>query len=162
MACCVTIAGHQVGSTTATALQAKALVGYVRQDVALYPDLTARENLRFFARLYRLHGRALQTRVDEVLELIGLTDRAKDRVESFSGACAVGSTSAPGSCTGRRSWCSTSRRSGWRRRAGTRPRRGSSLSAPPAWQCGPLAILAEFAVALLVLASLRLHRSRAS
>ena len=81
----VTIASRRVGSTAATALQAKALVGYVPQDVALYPDLTARENLRFFASLYRLHGRALRTRVDEVLDLIGLTDRAKDRVESFSG-----------------------------------------------------------------------------
>jgi ABC-2 type transport system ATP-binding protein len=78
----VSIAGHPA---TTTAVEAKALVGYVPQDVALYPDLTARENLRFFGRLYRLHGRALATRVDEVLDLIGLTDRAKDRVESFSG-----------------------------------------------------------------------------
>jgi ABC-2 type transport system ATP-binding protein len=78
----VSIAGHPVSST---AVETKALVGYVPQDVALYPDLTARENLRFFGRLYRLSGRALAARVDEVLELIGLTDRAKDRVESFSG-----------------------------------------------------------------------------
>jgi ABC-2 type transport system ATP-binding protein len=70
---------------TASTVEAKALVGYVPQDVALYPDLTARENLRFFGRLYRLGGRALTARVDEVLDLIGLADRAKDRVESFSG-----------------------------------------------------------------------------
>jgi ABC-2 type transport system ATP-binding protein len=78
----VSIAGRPM---TASTVEAKALVGYVPQDVALYPDLTARENLRFFGRLYRLGGRALTARVDEVLDLIGLADRAKDRVESFSG-----------------------------------------------------------------------------
>jgi ABC-2 type transport system ATP-binding protein len=78
----VSIAGRPV---TSSSVAAKALVGYVPQDVALYPDLTAKENLRFFGRLYRLHGRALRARVDEVLELIGLTDRAGERVESFSG-----------------------------------------------------------------------------
>jgi len=65
--------------------RAKARVGYVPQDVALYPDLTARENLRFFGRLQNLRGRVLVRRVDEVVELIGLTDRADDRVDSFSG-----------------------------------------------------------------------------
>ncbi|MFD8496376.1 ABC transporter ATP-binding protein [Amycolatopsis sp. NPDC059657] len=64
---------------------AKALVGYVPQDIALYPDLTARENLRFFGKLYRLRGKLLAERVDEVLDLIGLTDRAGEKVESFSG-----------------------------------------------------------------------------
>jgi ABC-2 type transport system ATP-binding protein len=79
----VSIAGHLL--TSSSAIAAKELVGYVPQDVALYPDLTATENLRFFGRLYRLRGRALDARVGEVLELIGLTDRAKERVESFSG-----------------------------------------------------------------------------
>lgn len=64
---------------------AKGLIGYVPQDVALYPDLTARENLRFFGRFYRLRGKVLDQRVDEVLELIGLSERARDRVDSFSG-----------------------------------------------------------------------------
>ncbi|MFI7115360.1 ATP-binding cassette domain-containing protein [Amycolatopsis sp. NPDC049868] len=77
----VTIAGETGGGMIA----ARARIGYVPQDVALYPDLTARENLRFFARLYRLRGKGLERRVGEVLELIGLTDRAKERVESFSG-----------------------------------------------------------------------------
>jgi ABC-2 type transport system ATP-binding protein len=65
--------------------ETKAQIGYVPQDVALYPDLTARENLRFFGRLYRLRRRLLAERIDEVLDLTGLADRAGDRVESFSG-----------------------------------------------------------------------------
>ncbi|MGV3758074.1 MAG: ATP-binding cassette domain-containing protein, partial [Actinomycetota bacterium] len=57
---------------------AKAAIGYVPQDIALYPDLTAAENLRFFGSLYELRGAGLRRRVDEVLELIGLADRADD------------------------------------------------------------------------------------
>ncbi|MEU0535782.1 ABC transporter ATP-binding protein [Amycolatopsis tolypomycina] len=81
-------AGHVVvgGATVSPASTAgRGLIGYVPQDVALYPDLTARENLAFFGRLYRLRGKALRARIDEVLDLIGLADRAKDKVESFSG-----------------------------------------------------------------------------
>jgi len=78
----VTVAGMPVRTTTT---RAKALIGYVPQDVALYPDLTARENLSFFGRLYRLSGTALRQRVNEVLETIDLRDRGDDRVESFSG-----------------------------------------------------------------------------
>jgi ABC-2 type transport system ATP-binding protein len=69
-----------IGSTTA-----KGAIGYVPQDLAIYPDLTARENLRFFGRLQHLRGKDLERRVDEVLEVIALSDRAKDRVESYSG-----------------------------------------------------------------------------
>ncbi|GAA3592375.1 ABC transporter ATP-binding protein [Kribbella ginsengisoli] len=76
------IAGRAVSTS---AVEAKELVGYVPQEVALYPDLTAAENLRFFGRLYRLGGRRLRARVGEVLELVGLADRADDKVESFSG-----------------------------------------------------------------------------
>jgi ABC-2 type transport system ATP-binding protein len=64
---------------------AKAAIGLVPQDIALYPDLTARENLRFFGRLQNLDKATLARRIDEVLELIGLLERADDRVESFSG-----------------------------------------------------------------------------
>jgi ABC-2 type transport system ATP-binding protein len=67
------------------AVAAKAGIGYVPQDLAIYPDLTARENLQFFGRLYGLGGADLRARTDEVLELIGLTDRAKDRTATFSG-----------------------------------------------------------------------------
>ena len=81
----VTIAGRPQGpSRTDT----KALVGYVPQEVALYPDLTARENLRFFGRLQRRRGQRLDRRIDEVLELVDLADRADDRVEAFSGGMA--------------------------------------------------------------------------
>jgi ABC-2 type transport system ATP-binding protein len=67
------------------AVAAKAGIGYVPQELAIYPDLTARENLEFFGRLYDLGGAQLKTRVGEVLELIGLTERAKDRTSTFSG-----------------------------------------------------------------------------
>ena len=78
----VTVSGMPVSASTTTG---KAQIGYVPQDVSLYPDLSARENLSFFGRLYRLSGAGLRQRVDEVLELIDLTDRGNDRVESFSG-----------------------------------------------------------------------------
>ena len=54
-----------IGTTTA-----KGAIGYVPQDLAIYPDLTARENLRFFGRLQHLRGKDLARRVDEVLEVI--------------------------------------------------------------------------------------------
>lgn len=66
-------------------LGAKRLIGLVPQDIALYPDLTAAENLRFFGRLYGLAGRGLDVRVAETLETVGLTDRRDDRVETYSG-----------------------------------------------------------------------------
>ena len=67
------------------AVAAKAGIGYVPQELAIYPDLSARENLEFFGRLYDLGGAQLKARVSEVLELIGLTERAKDRTSTFSG-----------------------------------------------------------------------------
>jgi ABC-2 type transport system ATP-binding protein len=67
------------------AVAAKAGIGYVPQELAIYPDLTARENLEFFGRLYDLGGAQLKARTSEVLEIIGLTERAKDRTSTFSG-----------------------------------------------------------------------------
>ncbi|CAN5286732.1 linearmycin resistance ATP-binding protein LnrL [soil metagenome] len=67
------------------AIDAKAVIGYVPQDLAIYPDLTASENLRFFGMLYGLRGEELDSRVDEILELTGLTDRAEDRTGQYSG-----------------------------------------------------------------------------
>lgn len=60
-------------------------LGVVPQDLAIYPDLTAAENLRFFAKLYGLRGELLQTRVDEALDQVGLTPRAGDLARTFSG-----------------------------------------------------------------------------
>ena len=76
----ITIAGHPGGS-----LQAKAAVGYVPQDLALYPDLSAIENLTFFGELYGLGGQELHSRITETLELVGLADRGKDRIGAYSG-----------------------------------------------------------------------------
>lgn len=60
-------------------------VGLAPQELALYPDLTARENLTFFGRLYGMNGTSLSRRVDEVLETVQLADRANDRVGTYSG-----------------------------------------------------------------------------
>ncbi|WP_367325302.1 ABC transporter ATP-binding protein [Streptomyces sp. HUAS ZL42] len=77
---------HVAGLPVSTAAgPAKQLIGFVPQDVALYPDLSVRENLRFFGRLYRLSRRRLERRVDEVLDLVDLGSRAGDRVDSLSG-----------------------------------------------------------------------------
>jgi ABC-2 type transport system ATP-binding protein len=61
------------------------LIGIVPQELALYNELTARENLTFFGRLYGLHDVDLRQRVDEVLAAIQLEDRADRRVDTFSG-----------------------------------------------------------------------------
>ena len=67
------------------AVKAKANIGYVPQDLAIYPELSARENLRFFGQLYGLGGAELRSRIAEVLETIGLADRADERTDGFSG-----------------------------------------------------------------------------
>lgn len=61
------------------------IVGIVPQEIALYEDLSAEENMKFFGRIYRLKGKALKNKISEVLEQIGLTDRRKDIVKTFSG-----------------------------------------------------------------------------
>ncbi|MGY0693793.1 ATP-binding cassette domain-containing protein [Virgibacillus sp. FSP13] len=61
------------------------VIGIVPQEIALYDDLTAEENLQFFGRIYRLKGAKLKQKMDEVLEQIGLTDRRKEVVKKFSG-----------------------------------------------------------------------------
>ncbi len=60
-------------------------LGVVPQEIAVYEDLTARDNLAFWGSLYGLSGRRLRQRVDESLTMVGLSDRAGDRVEGFSG-----------------------------------------------------------------------------
>ena len=72
-------------SITEALTEAKKHIGVVPQDIALYEDLSARENLIFWGKMYNLRGEALQTRVDEIFEVVGLTDRQKDRVSKYSG-----------------------------------------------------------------------------
>ncbi|MEY2477084.1 MAG: linearmycin/streptolysin transport system ATP-binding protein [Actinomycetota bacterium] len=78
----VEVAGQAV-TVTATAVRAE--IGFVPQEIALYPDLTAHENLWLFGRLYGLAKPALETRIGDVLELVGLADRARDRISTYSG-----------------------------------------------------------------------------
>ncbi len=78
----ITVGGRSV-STRSTA--AKALVGLVPQELALYPDLTGEENLAFFGRLYGMRGSELSGRMGEVLELVGLDGRRRDRASEYSG-----------------------------------------------------------------------------
>ena len=61
------------------------ILGVVPQEIALYHELSAKENLMFFGRIHNLSGKELHDRVAEVLEIIGLTDRQKDIVKTFSG-----------------------------------------------------------------------------
>ncbi|MFZ1448506.1 MAG: ABC transporter ATP-binding protein [Candidatus Microthrix parvicella] len=66
-------------------VSAKAHIGLVPQELAIYPDLTGRENLRFFGRLQKLGGDQLKRRIDEVLTVIGLEDRGGDLTKEYSG-----------------------------------------------------------------------------
>lgn len=76
------VGGHSILEESASV---KGLLGVVPQDIALYLDLTARENLDFWGKMYGLRGTELSRRVDSVLELIDLVDRQKERLEDYSG-----------------------------------------------------------------------------
>jgi ABC-2 type transport system ATP-binding protein len=77
-----TIGGHSI---TKEPMAVRGIIGVVPQELALYDDLNARENLNFWGNMYGLTGKALKTRVDEVLEQIGLSDKANMRVKTYSG-----------------------------------------------------------------------------
>ncbi len=77
-----TIGGHSI---TKDPMEVKKVIGVVPQDLALYEDLTAKENLIFWGQMYGLSGKTLNNRVDEVLEQIGLVDKANNRVKTYSG-----------------------------------------------------------------------------
>ena len=70
---------------TTTSTAAKRAIGLVPQDLAIYPDLTAKENLAFFGSLYGMRRPALDKRIGAVLEMVGLSDRGDDKAEEYSG-----------------------------------------------------------------------------
>jgi linearmycin/streptolysin S transport system ATP-binding protein len=78
----VTVAGQPM---TTHSVRAKNAIGYVPQDLAIYPDLSGRENLMFFARLYGMPTAQAKRRTDEVLALTGLGDRGGDQTKQYSG-----------------------------------------------------------------------------
>ncbi len=73
------------GAGDARSRQIRKLIGFVPQSLAIYDELTAEENLKFFGLLYGMGGSELRDRVAAGLDLSGLTDRAHDRVATFSG-----------------------------------------------------------------------------
>jgi len=77
-----TIDGHSIRREPGAV---KRVIGVVPQEIALYQVLSARENLLFWGQMYGLGGAELGRRVDEVLDLVGLRERAKDRIETYSG-----------------------------------------------------------------------------
>jgi ABC-2 type transport system ATP-binding protein len=78
----VEISGH---TTSVREKKLRHLIGIVPQELAIYNELNARENLTFFGSLYGLSGEKLAQRVEQVLAAIGLEERADDRVATFSG-----------------------------------------------------------------------------
>ena len=77
-----TIGGHAISKEP---MAVRRIIGVVPQEVALYEELTARENLHFWGQMYGMRGRPLRQRTDEVLEQTGLSDRAGRPVQTFSG-----------------------------------------------------------------------------
>ncbi|MFW6091130.1 MAG: ABC transporter ATP-binding protein [Actinomycetota bacterium] len=78
----VTVAGTAIRPRSTAG---KGAIGLVPQEIAVYSDLSAEENLRFFASLYGMSPAATKSRIAEILEVIGLADRSKDRVSKYSG-----------------------------------------------------------------------------
>jgi ABC-2 type transport system ATP-binding protein len=84
-------------SVSGNPIEVKRRIGLVPQELAIYENLSARENVAFFAKLYGLRGNLLKERVNEALEFVGLMDRQMDKPNSFSGgmkrrlniACAI-------------------------------------------------------------------------
>jgi len=72
-------------SVTENPDKVRKLIGLVPQDIALYPTLTAKENLSFFGSLHGMHGKDIRIKIDEILDIIGLKEHRKNKVETFSG-----------------------------------------------------------------------------
>ena len=78
----VTLCAQDTGRNQA---RLRSLFGLAPQEIALYPSLTARENLHYFGSLYGMSGRVLRNRIEECLALVGLSDRGGTRIDTFSG-----------------------------------------------------------------------------
>ncbi len=65
--------------------QCRQILGVVPQEIALYEDLTAYENLVFWGKLYGITGKKLETKINELLNMMGLYDRRKHKVKTYSG-----------------------------------------------------------------------------
>ncbi|NDI33532.1 ABC transporter ATP-binding protein [Chengkuizengella sediminis] len=84
-------------SVNSNPIEVKKRLGLVPQELAIYENLSARENILFFGKLYGLRGKDLKNKVDEALQFVGLTERQNERPEKFSGgmkrrlniACAI-------------------------------------------------------------------------
>ncbi len=75
-----------MGKSLHTNLQEiRSSIGVVPQDIALYPNLTAMENLNFFGRMYGIENRILRERSKDLLDIFGLTENANQRISTFSG-----------------------------------------------------------------------------
>ncbi len=73
------------GKTDPSLVEVRLSLGVVPQTLAIYEELSAEENLRFFGRIYGLSGRKLKERVRDCLEIAGLAQRSKERVSKYSG-----------------------------------------------------------------------------
>ncbi|ADH97830.1 ABC transporter ATP-binding protein [Salisediminibacterium selenitireducens] len=78
----VLLNGQKIGSETRSI---RSILGVVPQEIALYEDLSAYENLQFFGRIYGLKGSDLKARIEDRLDLVGLTDRKHDLIKTYSG-----------------------------------------------------------------------------
>src|ERR1044072_9243596 len=76
------IAGHSI---TKDPMAVKQVIGVVPQEIALYEDLTAHENLIFWGQMYGISGKPVNSRAAEGLEQVGLTEKARNRIKAYSG-----------------------------------------------------------------------------
>jgi len=76
-----TVAGHSVVQNP---MAVKQIIGVVPEEIALYPQLSGRRNLRYFGQLYGLRGQQLDRAVDDTLRIVGMTERADDKVTRYS------------------------------------------------------------------------------
>lgn len=76
---------YQGKSLSKNASDCKKIIGVVPQEIALYEDLTAVENLKFWGTLYGINGKKLQSKTDELLDFLGLADRKNHKIKTYSG-----------------------------------------------------------------------------